>query len=39
MAKPLGDWTDAHHGFLRVPDGPGLGIEVDLDAIERYRVA
>jgi len=37
-AKPLGDFTEAHDGYLRVPDGPGLGIEVDLEAIERYRV-
>ena len=26
-------------GYVRVPDGPGLGIEVDEDAVERYRVA
>ena len=25
-------------GFLRVPEEPGLGIEVDPEAIERYRV-
>jgi len=25
-------------GFLRVPDGPGLGVEVDNDTLERYRV-
>jgi L-alanine-DL-glutamate epimerase-like enolase superfamily enzyme len=37
-ATPLGDWTEARDGFLRVPDGPGLGIEVDVAAIERYRV-
>jgi D-galactarolactone cycloisomerase len=37
-AKPLGDWTEARDGFLRVPDGPGLGIDVDVAAIERYRV-
>ena len=23
-------------GFLNVPEGPGLGIELDLDAIRRY---
>ena len=38
-AKPLGDWTEARDGHLHVPNGPGLGIEVDLAAIERYRVA
>jgi len=26
-------------GFAQVPDGPGRGIETDLDAIERHRVA
>ena len=25
-------------GFLRVPQGPGLGVEVDEAAIEKYRV-
>jgi L-rhamnonate dehydratase len=25
-------------GFLRVPQGPGLGVEVDESAIEKYRV-
>ena len=25
-------------GHVRVPDGPGLGVEVDWDAVERYRV-
>lgn len=23
-------------GFLSVPDGPGLGVEIDFDAVERY---
>ena len=26
------------NGHLTVPDAPGLGVEVDLDALERYRV-
>jgi L-rhamnonate dehydratase len=26
-------------GFLRVPEGPGLGVEVDEEVIHRYRVA
>jgi L-alanine-DL-glutamate epimerase-like enolase superfamily enzyme len=26
-------------GYLRVPEGPGLGIEVDEDAIARYRIS
>jgi L-alanine-DL-glutamate epimerase-like enolase superfamily enzyme len=25
-------------GDILVPHGPGLGIEVDWDAVERYRV-
>lgn len=25
-------------GLARVPDGPGLGVEIDWDAVERYRV-
>jgi D-galactarolactone cycloisomerase len=25
-------------GVLRVPDGPGLGVELDPDALERYRI-
>jgi D-galactarolactone cycloisomerase len=38
-ANPVGDWVVARDGHLRVPDGPGLGIEIDLNAIARYRVA
>jgi L-alanine-DL-glutamate epimerase-like enolase superfamily enzyme len=26
-------------GFLRVPEGPGLGVEVDEEVINRYRIA
>jgi L-alanine-DL-glutamate epimerase-like enolase superfamily enzyme len=37
VAKPLGEATEARDGFLRVPDGPGLGVEVDVAAIKRYR--
>ncbi|RIK37459.1 MAG: hypothetical protein DCC57_21630 [Chloroflexi bacterium] len=25
-------------GFLRVPEQPGLGVEIDLEAVEKYRV-
>ncbi len=35
LARPL----DIEGGTLAVPDGPGLGVEVDTAAIERYRVA
>src|SRR5262245_17159340 len=37
-ASPVGDWAVAHDGYLRVPDGPGLGFDINLDAIKRYRV-
>ena len=37
-ASPMGDAIRARDGFMRVPDGPGLGVEVDEAAIERYRV-
>lgn len=33
LAKPL--WIDAE-GYLTVPDAPGLGVELDDDAIERW---
>ena len=26
-------------GFLRVPEGPGLGVEVNEEAIRKYRIA
>ena len=26
------------NGYVRVPEGPGLGVELDEDALERYRV-
>jgi D-galactarolactone cycloisomerase len=25
-------------GWVAVPDGPGLGVEIDRDALERFRV-
>lgn len=28
-----------HHGIVRIPDGPGLGIEVDRAALARWKVA
>ncbi len=36
-ANPLGDACEARDGQLPVPQGPGLGIEVDLAVVERYR--
>ena len=29
-------WQLDAEGLLRVPDGPGLGVSLDLDAIEKY---
>ncbi|MBT5458252.1 MAG: mandelate racemase/muconate lactonizing enzyme family protein, partial [Rhodospirillaceae bacterium] len=37
-ASPMGDAILAKDGFMDVPTGPGLGVEVDLDVIERYRM-
>ncbi len=38
-ATPLGDAIDARDGHMKVPQGPGLGINVDESVIARYRVA
>jgi len=38
-ATPLGDAIIARDGHMRVPRGPGLGIDVDESVIARYRVA
>jgi D-galactarolactone cycloisomerase len=38
-ATPLGDAVTARDGHMRVPQGPGLGIDVDEGVIARYRVA
>ncbi len=41
-AKPeaslYGDWIDVDVGFFRVPQGPGLGVEPDLDVIKDYKM-
>jgi L-alanine-DL-glutamate epimerase-like enolase superfamily enzyme len=29
---------DMVDGYIRVPDGPGLGVEVDEEMVARYRV-
>jgi L-alanine-DL-glutamate epimerase-like enolase superfamily enzyme len=31
-----GGWRLDSEGFLRVPDSPGLGVSIDLDAVEKY---
>ena len=36
--SPLGDAVVATNGRLRVPQGPGLGVDPDLTILERYRV-
>jgi L-alanine-DL-glutamate epimerase-like enolase superfamily enzyme len=37
-ASPLADLVEAPGGFMRVPNGPGLGIEVDETVLRKYRV-
>jgi L-alanine-DL-glutamate epimerase-like enolase superfamily enzyme len=37
-ASPLGELVEAPGGFMRVPQGPGLGIDVDEAALWKYRV-
>ncbi len=37
-ASPLGDYVNAQDGSMRVPDGPGLGLEIDEAVIAKYRV-
>jgi len=34
----LTEGFDVERGWVRIPDGPGLGVEVDFDKVERYRV-
>lgn len=38
-ASPMGAWVTPKDGQLRIPDGPGLGVEPDPAVLERYRVA
>ena len=37
-ANPLGAAAIPRDGFLAVPTGPGLGIEIDEDVLRRYRI-
>ena len=32
----VGGWPLDEEGMLQIPDGPGLGIELDMDAVGRY---
>ena len=36
-ASPFGDWVDAKDGHMRVPQGPGLGVDPDPALVARYR--
>jgi len=36
-ASPFGSMIDVRGGTMRVPDGPGLGIEPDRELLKRYR--
>jgi D-galactarolactone cycloisomerase len=38
-ANPLGDLVEAVGGFMRVPNGPGLGITVDEAVLSKYRAS
>lgn len=37
-ANPLGDAISVHDGTIRIPTGPGLGRDPDLEIVERYRL-
>jgi L-alanine-DL-glutamate epimerase-like enolase superfamily enzyme len=37
-ASPLGEAIAAHDGHMRVPQGPGLGVDIDEGVIARYRI-
>ncbi len=37
-ASPMGDAIMARDGYTAVPQGPGLGVEIDEDVIAQYRV-
>jgi D-galactarolactone cycloisomerase len=37
-ASPMGDAINSVDGFMAVPQGPGLGVEVDEQVIDQYRI-
>ena len=39
VADVLGGSLELRDGHFAVPAGPGLGVDLDLDVVERYRVA
>jgi len=38
-ASPLGNLVEAPGGFMPVPQGPGLGIDVDEAVLRKYRAS
>jgi L-alanine-DL-glutamate epimerase-like enolase superfamily enzyme len=36
-ASPYGDWMRAEAGMVKVPAGPGLGVDPDMAIVEKYR--
>ncbi len=34
----VGGYPEPTNGMLEVPQGPGLGLELDLEKVERYTV-
>jgi L-alanine-DL-glutamate epimerase-like enolase superfamily enzyme len=38
-ASPLGELVEAPGGFMRVPNTPGLGIEIDEAVLKKYRAS
>jgi L-alanine-DL-glutamate epimerase-like enolase superfamily enzyme len=38
-ASPMGDAILSVDGFMSVPEGPGLGVDIDEQVIQRYRTA
>ncbi len=37
-ASPLGDLIEAPGGVMHVPNGPGLGVEIDTVVLNKYRI-
>jgi len=37
-ASPLGEWMRPEQGLARVPQGPGLGCDPDMDVLRRYAI-
>ena len=37
LAKRAGSFEDLREGHCEVPQGPGLGVEIDRDALARHR--